>query len=422
MSSAGRNPGPGGRGRGPSWALRGTLRPLLCGALAGTWILGTMILTGCGGSGDPGATGGPTQGGALPTVRAERRDFSRSVPWFGRIESRHAVTVVAQAAGRVVAVEAADGSAVEAGRPLFRLGGPVAAARRATLEQKVHALEVRVQAADETVALRRDALAEQLVRRDELLAAEGEQARLGEELAAARQELDALDSALALRAPVGGTFTGRKVAVGQDVAAGEALAEIVDTASLRVVASVYFPSDASGTGTDSAGLVDAPVAFDDLPGGSGGAGGPAAKIVRVLPDRNAAGAVTVWIEGGPLQAPPEGKAGPPWGPGETVSGSVRLAVHQGAVAVPETAVARDAQDRPFVFVPASDSAGAGDPAAGSDSEEPESGYRKLAVTTGLSADGWVEVTSGLAAGTEVVSEGAYELLFRDFAATYKVPD
>ena len=34
----------------------------------------------------------------------------------------------------------------------------------------------------------------------------------------------------------------------------------------------------------------------------------------------------------------------------------------------------------------------------------------------------MEVTSGLDAGTEVVTEGAYELLFRSFGATYRVPD
>ena len=263
------------------------------------------------------------------------------------------------------------------------------------------------------------------MRRDELLAAESDLASVEEQLTAARQELDALGSALALRAPASGTFTDRQVAVGQDVAAGDVLARVVDGRSLRVVASIYPPSPSASSliGRGPGGLGGAPVRFDGRAPGDGARA--TARIVRVLPERSAAGAVTVWIEGGPLATEPSGPAGsapprravrePVWGVGETVSGTVRLAEHAGAVAVPEAAVVRDEQDRPFVFVPRPQ----GDSGSGSDGGP---GYDRRAVTTGIEAGGWVEVTAGLDAGTEVVAEGAYELLFRDFGATYQVPD
>lgn len=362
-------------------------------------LLLCAVLIGCGASGGaPGQGSGGAKVEPLPTARAESRDFSRSLPWFGRVESRHAVTVVALQAGRITRIQAADGDEVERGEPLFRLGGPAAARRRAALEKKVQSLAERVRAAAETVELRRSALGEQLVRRDEVLAAEAELVRLKEELAAARQDLAVLASALDLRSPARGTFTGRRVAVGQDVTAGDTLAEVVDAGSLRVVASLYP--------TRGAELDGAPVALD---GGQGAGQATApARIVRVLPDRTDMGATTVWIEGGPLEA---GRGGA-WAPGETVSGTLRLAEHRGAVAVPEEAVVRDERDRPFVFVP--------EPGSGADGKTVT--YRKRAVTTGLSADGWVEVTSGLTTGTEVVTEGAYELLFGDFGTTYRVPD
>ncbi len=404
-------------------------RRALAGALMGV-LAPVLLLAGCSGA-EPadGARSGRGTAQArpapLPTVRAERRDFAETLPWFGTAVSRQAVTVVALQAGRIVAVEADDGAAVHRGDLLFRLGGPAAARRRAALQEKVAALEKRARAAGKTVELRRQALAEQLVRRDELLAAEGDLAGVRQDLAAARQELAAEGSALALRAPAGGTFTGRRVSVGQDVAAGEDLARIVDATSLRVVASLHLPPGISscagppgGASRQGSCLEGAPVVFDDPdgggsdgeasggPDGSGGPGGPdrvGGRIVRVLPDRSPTGAVTVWIDGG--------SAVSGLGPGESVSGTVRLAVQAGAVAVPEGAVARDEQDRPFVFVPGP---------AGSGGEETR--YERRGVTTGLAADGWVEVTSGLDAGTEVVSEGAYELLFRDFGATYRVPD
>ena len=75
-----------------------------------------------------------------------------------------------------------------------------------------------------------------------------------------------------------------------------------------------------------------------------------------------------------------------------------------AVPVPTSAVVRDNEDRPLVFV-----------AAGGT-------FTRRSVTTGEEGDGWVEITSGLEAGEAVVSRGAYELYWSSFGKEYKVAD
>ena len=44
------------------------------------------------------------------------------------------------------------------------------------------------------------------------------------------------------------------------------------------------------------------------------------------------------------------------------------------------------------------------------------------MTTGQAGPGWIEVVSGLAAGEPVVTQGAYELYWADFAKEFKVAD
>jgi RND family efflux transporter MFP subunit len=358
------------------------------GATIGAAVL-LAGLTGCGGgSPGPGAEGHKARPEAqvVRTASPERRHFTRTEPWFGRVESRRSVQVKALEAGRIEAVQAADGATVERCQPLFKLGGPAASARRAALESTVSSLEDQLRLAGREVDLKEDAAAEKLIRRSELLQAQGEKARLTAELASARQDLDRLGHALELTAPAAGTFARRRVSVGQDVAAGDTLAEIVATGSLRIVATLYPASaDEAVALTEKTATVE-----QDEPSGT---------VARVLPDRTADGGTQVWIEGPGLDRRLH--------PGETVSGRVRLAVHARALAVPASAVVRDDAGRAFVFVAV------------------EKGYEKRAVTTGLTAGGWVEILSGLDGldpEARVVVRGAYELLYRDFAKTFRVAD
>ncbi len=386
------------RGRGVG--RRGTVPvrrrvPRLVSLLAALLAVG---LAGCGGErpgGGAGTKAAQAERELLRTARPERRDFTRTEPWFGRVESRRSVPVAALEAGRIEAVRAADGAAVRRSQPLFKLGGPAASARRKALAAKVASLEERLRLADRAVALKRSAAREQLIRTDELLQAEDERARLAADLAAARGDLARLGRALELTAPAAGTFARRRVSVGQDVAAGETLAEIVATGSLRVVATLYPPSPA-----EAARLQGKSATVETAEPGGGESGEPAAPlratVVRVLPDSTPDGATQVWLEGPELDRRLR--------PGEAVSGRLRLAVHRRALAVPASAVVRDDAGRPFVFV------------AG------PKGYERRPVATGLAAGGWVEIRSGLAPGAQVVVQGAYELENRDFAKTFRVAD
>ena len=87
-----------------------------------------------------------------------------------------------------------------------------------------------------------------------------------------------------------------------------------------------------------------------------------------------------------------------------MAGTIILAAHENALAVPQAAVVRDEEERAYVFL------------------QNRSGYRRQPVKTGIVASGWIEITSGLKAGDEVVVQGAYELLYQDFNKIYKVAD
>ncbi len=399
-----------GRTRSAPIPARG---PIRLGAVAGAAVLVAMAamaamaasLVGCGG-GEPGggseaqtrqaAQAAQVEAALIQTSLPEHRDFSRTEPWFGSVESRRSVPVTALEAGRIEAVQATDGATVRRYQPLFKLGGPAASARRATLESKVSSLEERLRLAGQEVDLKEDAAAEKLIRRAELLQAQGDKARLASELASARQDLGRLSQALELTAPAAGTFARRRVSVGQDVAAGDTLAEIVATGSLRIVATLY-PASAE----EAAALAGKTATVSEGEPGASGEPGRSLKgtVARVLPDQTADGGTQVWIEGPALDRRLR--------PGEAVGGRVRLAVHTRALAVPASAVVRDDAGRAFVFV------------AG------PKGYEKRPVTTGLSAGGWVEILPGLPRldpKARVVVQGAYELLYRDFAKTFRVAD
>ena len=72
--------------------------------------------------------------------------------------------------------------------------------------------------------------------------------------------------------------------------------------------------------------------------------------------------------------------------------------------MPEDAVVYDQEGKSFIFV------------------KKGRGYEKRQVKTGLIKNGWIEIVSGLSKNDMLVIRGAYELFYRDFSKTYKVPD
>jgi len=125
---------------------------------------------------------GPVEIALVKTGHPERRNFTLCCRWFGRVESKRAVKVIAPEAGRVVSFEARDGAIAQKGEALFSLLGPMTESRLKTRQQRV-------------------------------------------------------------TSPATGIFTNRRVNIGQDVEKGTHLADIISPTDLRIVASFSPPAD-----------------------------------------------------------------------------------------------------------------------------------------------------------------------------------
>ena len=320
----------------------------------------------------------------LGIARPQRRDFAETCHWFGKVESRKKDRVIAMETGRIAAIAAGDGMLVAEGTRLFIIGGPLIDSRLDALCEKTSALNERVELAEETVNIKRKALSQHFARHDELASAEDRLARLKAEMECASQELLRLREASCVRATVGGVFTNRRVSAGQEVQMGDELAEIISRDDVYIAATL-FPGEGDLELEEKRMVID-------LPTGKSTEG----TVISVLPERTAEGATVVWIEGHDLASTLR--------PGETVSGTAVLSVHERALAIPQDAVVQDEEGRSFVFI------------------KDSTGYRRQRVKTGIVSDGWVEIMSGVGEGDEIVVRGAYELFYRDFNKVYRVAD
>ena len=172
---------------------------------------------------------------------------------------------------------------------------------------------------------------------------------------------------------------------GQIVSTGAQDGAITKKADLRIVASLFPPVDIPLQGK---------VAIINTAAGEMITG----TIVNALPQPTITGVSfiwIVWIEGDAINRKMQA--------GETASGEIPLHIRRDVLALPAEAIVRDEKEQPFVFLNVT------------------GGYRKQPVKTGFTSEGWVEVVSGVAEGTEVVVQGAYELFHRDFSKV-KVAD
>lgn len=188
------------------------------------------------------------------------------MPFVGSVEDARVVDLRALAAGRIEALEVADGGRAPAGGVVFRLGGE----------------------------------------------------RLEAALAAARE----------VRAPFPGRLVERGVSVGQEVAAGDLLARLADEASVRIAATVIGePGRQIEAGRE---------ARVRLAGGRE----REVTVAGVTATATVSGAERVWLTGESLSG---------LLPGTAVSGWIVVDSHVGLV-VPARSVARDEDDRPYLFV------------------------------------------------------------------------
>jgi len=319
----------------------------------------------------------------VTTARPVRRTFSLRIPWIGTVESAASVELTALAAGRIDAIEVEDQERVEAGRTVVRLGGLRIEGERARLAAEVESLRTRLDLARQKVGRLEESLRSQLVTRDQVASAKNARVDLETGLREARLQQETFAKKILIRAPVAGTFTKRRVSVGQEVDAGQVVGDIIDTAHLRIAASLFPPQSAELQGKE------ATIRLDEDRTLTG-------RVGSVLPEADPAGATVIWIKGPGIDAQLRS--------GATVSGNVTVALRPDALAVPESAVVYDEKEHPLLFF------------AKNGTYEPER------VELGLTQDGWVEVLSGLEPDQLVVTRGAYELFYRTFNEQFKVAD
>lgn len=319
----------------------------------------------------------------ISTAYPDKRTVTHQVPWVGTVESQASVKLTALVAGRVEAIDAEDQRPVKMGQSVIRLGGPQIEDTRARLTAQIESLKIQVQLSQETLVRLEENLKTRLATKDQVAAAQEAKVGLETQLRDAQLNLKTVNRQSHITAPMKGIVTNRRVSVGQDVAAGQVVGDVIDTDRLRIKASLFPPRGLELQGRE---VVIRSNESQPLTG-----------IVRqVLPLASSTGAVTVWIEGPQIDAQLR--------PGQSVGGGIVAQSTSGVLAVPESAIVYDAQDHPFLFV-------------GKDGT-----YERIGIQTGMAQDGWVEIMSGLNEDQSVVVRGAYELFYRKFNEQFKVQD
>jgi RND family efflux transporter MFP subunit len=319
----------------------------------------------------------------ITTAQPAMRAFTQSIPWMGIVEPKASVELTALTAGRVEAITVEDQARVEPGALVTQLGGPQIEGERAKLTAEVESLETRLKLIRQEIERIKQSLQAHLATKDQVAAVLDTQVKLETQLREARLNLKTFEKKARIDAPMGGTFTNRQVSLGQEVKAGQVLGEIIDTSHLRIVASLFPPQDIDLEGKEATIRLDENQTLTGL-------------VRSVLPRASDTGATMVWIEGSEIDRKLR--------PGQTVEGDMVVAVGSETLAVPESAIVYDEEERPYLFV------------------RKNGTYEARRVRLGLVQDGWVEVLSGLEQSQSVVTQGAYELFYRRFNEQFKVPD
>ncbi len=338
-----------------------------------------------------------------PTVSATSGSWSAETRAYARVSAGQEAVMSLPFAAQVLAVKVQPGVRVAAGDELVRVDAPELRQRLADWQQGRHQLEL----ARQRLSVLTQAEREQAVTRHErLLGAQGvAQAQAGarrawERLAADldylhtgaepealarrldKQGIRALAQALGvLRAPFSGVVAGPAVVPGQQVAAGQALVELesLDQAYLEV-----------GVASD---------ALDAWQGGE-----------------------TVWHSTSGLVILVPVPAAPRYDPG-TGLWLLRYSATSSALARRDgdwVRVRHQGTACPVLWVPSSAVVARNGKSwclvkQGDD-------FKPVAVHVGSPRAGRVPVLDGLAAGAQVVSEGAYELLYRDIKSLIRFED
>jgi membrane fusion protein (multidrug efflux system) len=308
----------------------------------------------------------------ITVTAAESRDLEVWETSVGELESRSAPTIAAEVDGRIVAVTADVGQAVESGQVLaeidpedFRLAANVATADIERLQALIRAQELQVKRYRELVkknSANQSAL-------DDAVAQFG---ATRAQMSAARVRLQQAARNIArasITSPVSGKVDERKISAGDYVKTGTPLFHITTLEQLRA----WLPFPESLASMLHVGLpvkLTTPVS----PGHE-----VSATITDIRPEiTRSSRAINVIVD---LDNPDD------WNPGASVTGAVRVDLHAHAVVVPETCIVR----RPAGLVV----------------------YRvendrvtEVPVSTGIRQGDTIEILSGVKAGDTLALDGA----------------
>ena len=359
---------------------------------AGGWIIILILIAAVVGIGllyrhfeteSPPEAPSPIAAELIATAQPVTRTLSQRVPWIGVVASQSLVQLRAQQTGRVETIDAQDESPVAQGTTILQLGGPLVELQRARLKADMESLTLQADLAGQNLSRLKENHGVKLAPAEQVSTAQEAQIKIVTELRDTQLVLETLEQQLRIVAPVTGVFTNRRVSLGQTVSVGDMLGEIIDPNHLRIVASLFAPHAVALEGVEATVRVDATRSL-------------AGTVRRVLAQAGNTGATVVWIEGPQIDQQVR--------PGQTVSGEATIAVKLATLTVPQSAIVYDANEQPHVFV------------------EKGGTYESRPVRLGLTQDGWVEVLSGLQQGRPVVTQGAYELFYRQFNEHFKVED
>ena len=323
---------------------------LLCASLHGC---------GAGGSGEPSGRGNR---GITPVAveRVTSGDLARRVSVAAPVEPIRSVSVSAQAAGTVLQVLVEEGTQVRAGQRLAELDAR---------EQSAQLARARAVLANAEAAFRR---AEQLRAAEITSAAELDAAREAHDIAQADADLWRTRLEFThIGSPVAGVVTAKHIERGASVSANQQLFDIAEASLLVVRVRV---SELDVVHLRPGVVVD--VSLDAYPGSR-----IVSRVRRIYPSADAASRlVPVEIALGPMPAGVIAR------PGYLARAEFSLERRENVITVPNAAVGvTDAKS--YVYVVDADT------------------LIRRPVETGMTAEGRVEIVSGLGAGEAVVRSG-----------------
>ncbi len=330
--------------------------------------------------------------GLVQTATVTKRRLAVPLALTGdvRLDERRVSHVASPVAGIIVQAHVAVGERVEAGAALVALDSVALGEAEAAYLEAAGLARLERRAFERLRALRAEAVASEKEYRAALQTAEAAALRAETargtllRLGLAPADVAALTprtarGRLVLRAGAAGTVLRMHAVPGEVAEAAETLLTVGDASTVAVFADVYERDLAAVARAQNAGPLPATVAVDAYPGERF-----AGTVDLVSPALDEA---TRTVKLRVVVANPAGRLLA----GMFADVTLPLPGVAGAVSVPEAAVLDDA-GRSFVFVHH----------AGAD-------FVRRPVTLGRAAGGFVEVVSGLEAGTTVVTEGAFLL-------------